>query len=298
MTVVSVATSGPVIARLAIREARRIVVPAIALPAEEHSMSSSSRTCLVTGAASGIGRATAARLRAQNCTVIGADLDGADIHADLATPEGRTELVERARELTGGRLDAVIACAGVAGFDPLTVKVNHFGAVATLEGLRPLLAAGTDPRAVVVSSVASVHPCDTAVVDAALAGDEPAAVAAAQAAVDRGEGYLLYGSSKSAVARWVRRNATTADWAGAGIPLNAVAPGTVVTPMTAPMLADPETRQVVDTSVPMPLHGHARPEQVAPLLTWLTSPENTHVTGQVVFLDGGADAVLRGDRTW
>ncbi|MEU2787881.1 SDR family oxidoreductase [Streptomyces sp. NPDC007100] len=256
------------------------------------------RTCLVTGAASGIGRATADRLRSAGHTVLGADLQDADIRADLATAEGRAELVARAGELTGGRLDAVIACAGIAAFDPLTVKVNHFGAVATLEGLRPLLAAGTDPRAVVVSSVASVHPCDPAIVDAALAGDEPAAVAAAQAAVDRGEGYLVYGSSKAALARWVRRAAPTDGWAGAGIPLNGVAPGTVVTPMTAPMLADPDTRRVVDASVPMPLHGHARPEQAAPLLTWLASPENSHVTGQIVFIDGGADAVLRGDGTW
>ncbi|MYX09397.1 SDR family oxidoreductase [Streptomyces sp. SID8375] len=76
-------------------------------------------------------------------------------------------------------------------------------------------------------------------------------------------------------------------------PLNAVTPGTTVTPITEPMLADAEIRKAVDASVPMPLHGHARPEQIAPLLAWLTSPENTHVTGQVVFVDGGADAVVR-----
>ncbi|MEI5133386.1 SDR family oxidoreductase [Streptomyces libani] len=90
----------------------------------------------------------------------------------------------------------------------------------------------------------------------------------------------------------------TADWAGAGIPLNAIAPGTVVTPMTEPMLASPDMRKIVDATVPMPLHGHAQPEQIVPLLAWLTSPGNELVTGQVVFIDGGADAVLRGDGTW
>ncbi|MFE7710661.1 SDR family oxidoreductase [Streptomyces sp. NPDC057486] len=257
-----------------------------------------SRTYLITGAASGIGKATVALLRSQGHTVIGADLKDSDIAADLSTAEGRAELVARARELTGSRLDAVISCAGIAHFDPLTIKVNHFGAVATLDGLRPLLAAGTDPRALVIGSVDSVHPTDPAIVDAALADDEEAAVEASRAAVDRGEGHLVYSSSKAAISRWIRRCAVTEDWAGAGIPLNAVGPGVIITPMTQPLLDDPDMLRLVEQSVPMPLHGHARPGQIAPLIAWLTSPENTHVTGQVVFVDGGADAVLRGDRTW
>ncbi|MGW6536250.1 SDR family oxidoreductase [Streptomyces sp. NPDC055011] len=256
------------------------------------------RTYLVTGAASGIGAATTALLRQRGHTVLAADLEDGDLRADLSTAEGRAALVAGARELTGGRLDAVVSCAGVAHFDPLTIRVNHFGAVATLDGLRPLLAAGRDPRALVVGSIDAVHPTDPALMAAADAGDETAAVAAARAAVDRGEGHLVYSSSKAAVSRWVRRAAPGDAWAGAGIPLNAVAPGVVLTPLTRPLLDDPATRALVERAVPMPLRGHSRPEQLAPLIAWLTSPENTLVTGQVVFADGGADAVLRGDRTW
>ncbi|MFZ2530143.1 MAG: SDR family oxidoreductase, partial [Rhodococcus sp. (in: high G+C Gram-positive bacteria)] len=108
----------------------------------------------------------------------------------------------------------------------------------------------------------------------------------------------IYASSKAAIARWVRRTAVTPEWAGAGIPLNAIAPGTIVTPMIQAMLDSPEGLAAIDGAVPMPLSGHARPQQVAPLLAWLVSPENSHMTGQVVFIDGGADAVLRSDAVW
>ncbi|QCX76297.1 3-alpha-hydroxysteroid dehydrogenase/carbonyl reductase [Streptomyces sp. YIM 121038] len=256
------------------------------------------RTYLITGAASGIGRATARRLGARGHRVIGADLKDTDISADLGTAEGRALLAEAAADLGGGRLDAVIACAGVAAYDPVTVRVNAFGAIATLTGLRPLLAAGRDPRAAAVASVAVLHPADPAIVEAVLADDEAAAVAAARAAVERGEGQRVYASAKHALARWVRRAAVSDAWAGAGIPLNAIGPGIIRTPMSRPMLEDPEVRAIADAAVPMPLHGYGEPEQVAPLLDFLTSPENTHVTGQVVFIDGGADAVLRGDASW
>lgn len=251
------------------------------------------RTYVVTGSASGIGAAVSSRLDAAGHRVIGVDLHDAEVEADLSTEAGRQAMYDGVARSSGGSVDAVVACAGIAADSPLTISVNFFGAVATVERLRPLLGGSDAPRAVVVSSVASILGAMESVVDACLAGDESRAcrLMAENPA-------MAYLTSKAALARWVRRAAPTEAWAGAGIPLNAVAPGTVVTPMTAPLLETPAGLELVDSSVPMPLNGHARPEAVAAVLDFLTSVDNSHVTGQVVFVDGGADAVLRGESTW
>lgn len=96
----------------------------------------------------------------------------------------------------------------------------------------------------------------------------------------------------------MRREAPKEQWAGAGIPVNAVGPGTVVTPMTKDLLATPQGTALVDTMVPMPLNYHQSPESIANLLLWLTSVENTHCCGQTIYCDGGTDTVLRGDDIW
>jgi NAD(P)-dependent dehydrogenase (short-subunit alcohol dehydrogenase family) len=251
------------------------------------------RTCLVTGAASGIGQATRAWLERAGHRVVDVDVHDATITADLATAEGRASMVEAAGRATGGALDVVVANAGVSTPAELCARVNYFGAVATLEGLRPLLARSAAPRAVVTASSSILSPNDPALVEACLAGDE------ARAAELAAEGGLIaYPSTKRAIARWVRRQAPTAGWAGAGIALNAVAPGIVETPMTAGLMTDDAMRQLIDEMVPMPLGGYARPEDVAEVIGFLAAPTTVRLTGQVVFVDGGADAVLRGDDIW
>jgi NAD(P)-dependent dehydrogenase (short-subunit alcohol dehydrogenase family) len=254
---------------------------------------------VVTGSASGLGAATKDYLARDGHRVIGVDLRDADIIADLATAAGRQAMIARAGELTGGVLNAVIACAGVGGGegDPeRIVRVNYFGALSSLDGLRPLLARATDPRAAVIASFATLSPeRGDEVVEACLGGDEEGAVAL----VARDEsGRRAYGASKRAIARWVRRVAPSPAWAGAGIALNAVAPGVIDTPMSRYLIATPEAREKTLARLPMPLGGIGEPLHVASLLAWLTQPENGRVTGQLIFVDGGTEALQRGDDIW
>jgi len=252
------------------------------------------RTVVITGADSGIGKATAALAEARGWQPIRADLNEGDVKADLATSQGRAAFVDGVTALVGERLDAVIACAGVALPTLLTLKVNYFGAIATFQGLRPLLTKGTSPRAVGISSFASIMQTDSELVEACLFGDEVATLRIAEG----NEPAVYYASSKAAFARWMRRQAITADWAGAGILLNGIAPGIIETPMTKPMLDDEARRAQLEQEVPMPIGRHGRPEEVAELLLGLASPANSMMVGQILFIDGGAEATVRGDTLW
>jgi NAD(P)-dependent dehydrogenase (short-subunit alcohol dehydrogenase family) len=226
--------------------------------------------------------------------VVGVDLEASEVSVDLADRNDRQRLAEEVARLVGPVVDGVLAVAGVVGPPSLAVRVNFFGVVATLEELRPALARSRSPRAAAVSSFAATRATGgNAVVDACLALDEEAACEAAENGL--GEAYA---SSKAAVNHWVRRAAVTPAWAGAGIALNAVAPGIVRTPMTTQVLADRDRRAALEGRVPMALSGPAEPDQVAELLVWLCSSSNTLVTGQVIFADGGAEAVVRGSDIW
>ncbi len=97
---------------------------------------------------------------------------------------------------------------------------------------------------------------------------------------------MAYPASKLAVAHWVRRQATGPKWAGAGLRLNAIAPGMIDTPMVAAMRADPETGPLLDM-LPIPLGRPGRPEEIAALVEFLLGPDGAFFCGSVVFCDGG-----------
>lgn len=256
----------------------------------------SRRTYVVTGASSGIGAATVDVLRDGGHRVIGADLTDSEISADLSTAEGRQRLWHGVDRLSGGVVDGVIACAGLGTAAPLTVAVNYFGMVASIELLRPQLVNSPAPRAVGIASLAAIHEVDDLLVQLMVDGDEGAShERAAELAADDTRAGLIYGSTKLAFARWIRTTAASGPWAGSGIPLNCIAPGIVLTPMTRPLL-DTSWRQDIEVGAPMPLNGMMDPVVPARLLAYLAGADNSHICGQIIFVDSGAEVTLRPER--
>ena len=117
---------------------------------------------VITGAASGIGACVKARLENQGFDIIGIDLKGEAISADLSTAEGRQKAIDKALELSGGKINRLVLAAGLGGHlddGQLVAKVNYFGAVSLLDGLRDALA-NSKGRCVVCLLYTSPSPRD------------------------------------------------------------------------------------------------------------------------------------------
>ena len=248
----------------------------------------------ISGSASGIGNALRTHLEGAGAQVLGIDLRDAEVTADLATSAGRAEAVAAVRARSAGTLDGLVTCAGVGpqvSDWPLIVSLDYFGSHALLAGLRDLLAAGRGSAVAVSSNSSTISPVDAAIVEACLAGDETRARERAAAL----SGQHAYASAKLAIARFVRREAPQATWAGSGVRLNAVAPGAVATPLLAAGLEDPLYGPAI-RGFPIPLGGFGHPEQIAAAIAFLLGPESGFCCGSVLFADGGSDALLRPDQ--
>ena len=250
------------------------------------------RTIAVTGSASGIGAATAARLEKDGHRVIRVDWKGGDVVADLGTPAGRAAAVGGIRARRGATLDGLVSGAGLGPYDDpaAVVRVNYFGAVAVLDGLRDLLARGREPAAVAISSIGAVFEAlhVPGFAAACLAGDE----AGALARIEGKDGNIAYANAKHALALAVRRRA--AAWGAAGIRLNAVLPGKVATPMLAEIHAHevlgPDGERPARPARPRgPARGARRGDRLP------ARPDARYVHGALLKVDGGSDALVRPD---
>ena len=222
----------------------------------------SGRRALVTGAASGIGAATVARLRSDGAEVIAVDLAGVEIIADVTTAEGLAIIVAAA----GDRLDILVNNAGVCPMAPLAelddarwasaFAVNVTAPFRLARALAPLLAKSGHGRILNTGSILSSF------------GDPQ---------------MTAYAASKHAILGLTRALAN--ELGGDGITVNCVQPGAIVTGMTAGLFADAAVAAYYSEKSPLGRLG--LPEDIADVFAFLACDDARFITGQGIMVDGG-----------
>lgn len=249
-------------------------------------------TFCVTGAASGIGAATAAQLASLGHEVIAVDLRDGDVTGDLGSPSERDRVVAEVTERCGGVLDGLVTSAGVAQESPAPTiaSVNYFGSVEVAQGLRPCLERAEAGAVVMISSFMCVSTQGLTIADGDrfLGGDQASVSEYYASAADA---FSAYPAGKLAIAMWVRSNAP--DWARRGVRLNAVAPGVIETNMTRSLLEPAESRRAILDLFPIALDRVGTADEVASTVVFLATASSSYVIGQVLFVDGGAEAAIQ-----
>jgi NAD(P)-dependent dehydrogenase (short-subunit alcohol dehydrogenase family) len=249
-------------------------------------VTTSQRVAIVTGAASGIGRAAAAELLDRGLAVVIADLDGdrAAAAAQELSPAGSAHAVQGDMSVAAdvqrlmaetqdvfGRLDVIVNNAGV----------QRSGAVTEFDERDWDLLLGTNPRSCFLTAKHGVP---------LLAANETGGTivnVSSIAGLKGGPGQTAYSASKGAIVAFSR--ALAAELAAQAIRVNCLCPGWVDTPFNAPAIEFMGGRDKQDEMIAatVPLGRQGRPEEIARTIAFLALDDSSYMTGQAIVVDGG-----------
>ena len=238
---------------------------------------------VITGGGSGIGRATAHAVAEVGRPVAIWDLNGdaaedaakevagehsvatIGIGLDVCDHDRFAEAIASSRD-SMGTIGGFVHGAGIPGVSPVdsldeavwntTLSIHLTAAAVLIRDLTPDLVANPGSAIVLISSIEAIH---------------------------GHEAIPAYCAAKSGMLGLVR--STTALLAPRGVRANAVCPGFIETPMLAPMLSTPGTRDTYEARIPMKRLG--RPDDIAKAVRFLLSDEASYVTGHELVVDGG-----------
>ena len=243
------------------------------------------KVALVTGAGSGIGRASAERFAAEGARVVAVDLKGAPETA-TAIEEAGGEGLALATDVADEDAVAAMAEAALERFGRVDVLMNNAGV------LDDYLAAADTPTAVWdrvlgVNLYAQFFTVRTLVPQMLERGHGAIINVASTAGLNGGNGGAAYTTSKHGVIGFTRQ--LCFDYARKGIRANVICPGAVETGMTKEIFASPDAA-VMAAVESAPIGRWAQPDELANVALFLASDEASFVNGAVYLVDGGFDS--------